>query len=150
MPPTTNHPPRSRAQDTVVTLFRTAGRLRRLFASLVEPYGITLQQFNVLRILRGAGKGGLPTMAIAERMVEADPGVTRLLDRLERKGLVARERAETDRRQVVCVITASGLALLRDLDHRVKALDASVVRSLSAEQQDTLVGLLNRLTLDPP
>ena len=82
--------------------------LVRRFSNLVEPHGISLQQYNVLRILRGAGKSGTPTLDIADRMIEKTPGITRLLDKLEAKQLVRRERCPEDRRQVLCWITNAG------------------------------------------
>src|SRR5687768_9579886 len=97
--PQRNKPFRSDAQEAVVALFRTGDALRRHFARVLEPWGITPQQYNVLRILRGAGADDLPTLAIAERMLERTPGVTRLLDRMEEKGWVARQRCVEDRRQ---------------------------------------------------
>ena len=78
-------PFQSAGHEAVLGLLRTADLVRRLGTALVEPYGITLQQFNVLRILRGAGGDGLPTLEVASRMIEQTPGVTRLLDRLEAK-----------------------------------------------------------------
>ncbi len=71
-------PFQSRAQEAAIGLLRTADTVRREIASVVEPHGITLQQYNVLRILRGAGALGLPTLEIAARMVEQAPGITRL------------------------------------------------------------------------
>src|SRR5229473_5817955 len=100
------------AHEAIVALLRTADLVRRQVATLVEPHGITPQQYNVLRILRGAGEKGLPTLEIAERMIEQTPGITRLIDRLQTKNLVARERCLTDRRQVFCRITPAGLSLL--------------------------------------
>jgi DNA-binding MarR family transcriptional regulator len=82
-------------------------RLRRSLAEVVQPRGITLQQYNVLRILRGAGLGGLPTLEIGARMIEEAPGITRLLDRLERKALAERRRCPRDGRRVLCRITRS-------------------------------------------
>src|SRR5437867_4356503 len=82
----------SRRQEAAVALLRTADRLRHLLTRWLEPAGITAQQYNVLRILRGALPGPLPTLEIAERMIERTPGITRLLDRLEAKRLVGRER----------------------------------------------------------
>ena len=73
----------SAAQEAILALYRTSDMLRRRFSQLVEPHGISLQQYNVLRILRGAGKTGTPTLDIADRMIEMTPGVTRLLDKLE-------------------------------------------------------------------
>ncbi|HXH40516.1 MAG TPA: MarR family transcriptional regulator, partial [Thermoanaerobaculia bacterium] len=102
----------SKAQEAAVALLRTADVLRRIIGAVVEPKGITTQQYNVLRILRGAGERGLPTLEIADRMIETTPGITRLVDRLETKKFVVRERCLTDRRQVFCRITPSGLSLL--------------------------------------
>ena len=95
----------SRQQDAIVSILRTANYLDRFCAPMFDQHGITSQQFNVLRILRGAGLGGLPTLDIAERMIEQAPGITRLLDRLEGKKLVRRERPADNRRQVLCYIT---------------------------------------------
>ena len=83
---------RRRPKKAWSRLVRTADLVRRVLDAVVEPHGITLQQYNVLRILRGAGAEGLPTLEIGERMIEQAPGVTRLLDRLEAKGLVRRQR----------------------------------------------------------
>ena len=106
----------SPAEEAVVALLRTSDLLRRALVAVVEPHGITVQQYNVLRILRGAGAEGLPTLEIAARMIEHAPGVTRLLDRLQAKGLVRRQRAQGDRRQIRCWIEPRGLELLAALD----------------------------------
>ena len=98
----------SAADEAVVTLLGTADRVRAALSRVVEAHGITLQQYNVLRILRGAGPEGLPTLEIAARMIEHSPGITRLLDRLEASGLVRRERCPEDRRQVLCHATDAG------------------------------------------
>src|SRR5262249_35367113 len=95
----------SQRQEGAVALMRTADQLRHLLTRYLEPAGITAQQYNVLRILRGANPERLPTLEIAERMIERTPGITRLLDRLEAKQLVHRERCPSDRRQVLCGIT---------------------------------------------
>src|SRR5688572_9880482 len=83
-------PFRSMAEEAALAVLRTADVLRRRLSEAMEPVGITMQQYNVLRILRGAGEGGLPTLEIADRMLERQPGITRLLDRLERKGWIER------------------------------------------------------------
>lgn len=134
----------SKAQETVVALLRTADLLRRSVAAVLVRHDITLQQYNVLRILRGAGEAGLPTLEIAERMIEQMPGITRLIDRLEAKKLVSRERCPTDRRQVFCRITNEGLALLTELDAPMHAADAAVLASLSRRDMAALVDLLDR------
>ena len=109
-------PVHSRQHEAAVSILRTANYLDRFVSPVFDQQGITSQQFNVLRILRGAGLGGLPTLDIAERMIEQAPGITRLLDRLEEKKLVRRERPSDNRRQVLCYITKSGLDILQELD----------------------------------
>lgn len=124
-------------------LLRTSDVVRQRISAVVEPYGITLQQYNVLRILRGSGSRGLPTLDIAKRMIERAPGITRLLDRLERKRLVKRERCPSDRRQVLCSISPRGLALLERLERPVLAADESWGRRLGARQVSLLIRLLD-------
>lgn len=105
-----------------MALLRTADIVRRSVSSVVAPAGVTLQQYNVLRILRGAPPGGLPTLEIGARLVERTPGTTRLLDRLVEKGFVDRS-VGGDRRKVLCTITPRGLALLAALDDDVLHAD---------------------------
>ena len=131
-------------QEAVVSLIRTADLVRRLVGDLVEPLGITAQQYNVLRILRGAGADGLPTLEIAERMIEQTPGITRLIDRLERKKLVTRERSATDRRCVYCRITETGLELVGRLDAPVQEAAGVSLESLNDRELAQLVELLGR------
>lgn len=138
-------PFRTRAQEAGVGLMLTADRLRRSIGAAIEPFGVTMQQYNVLRILRGAHPDPLPTLEIAERMIEHTPGVTRLLDRLEAKGLVRRERCTEDRRMVHCWITEAGLELLGRMDETVEAADERAVGALSAGEQAELVRLLDRV-----
>jgi DNA-binding MarR family transcriptional regulator len=134
----------SRTQEGLIALMRTVDVLRRAVAGVVEPHGLTLQQYNVLRILRGA-QADLPTLEIADRMIEQAPGITRLLDRLEAKGLVARARCAEDRRQVLCRITPQGLALLSGLQEPMKQADEHALGMLGARELDTLIGLLDRV-----
>jgi DNA-binding MarR family transcriptional regulator len=136
---------RSREQQATVGLLRTADAVKRSLAQVIEPHGITPQQYNVLRILRGAGPEGLPTLTIGERMIEQTPGVTRLVDRLERKGLVARNPCPKDRRRVFCQITDKGLELLKELDEPVNRWDAQAVSVLEPTDLESLIGLLDRL-----
>ncbi|HEY9422372.1 MAG TPA: MarR family transcriptional regulator [Thermoanaerobaculia bacterium] len=136
-------PFRSKGQEVLVALLRTADVVRRAIGRVLEPYDITPQQYNVLRILRGAGEQGLPTLDIADRMIEQAPGVTRLLDRLEAKGWVRRQRCPEDRRQVLCWLTPAGLDLVTQLDEPVESADAEAVAELSPEDQDHLLKLLD-------
>lgn len=136
---------RSREQQATLGLLRTADALKRSLAQVVEPYGITPQQYNVLRILRGAGPEGLPTLTIGERMIEHTPGVTRLVDRLERKDLVDRNPCAKDRRRVFCRITPKGLDLLEVLDEPVNRWDAGAVAVLPPSELDSLISVLDRV-----
>jgi DNA-binding MarR family transcriptional regulator len=143
-------PFRSRVEEGVVGLFRTAEVVRRaLGAVLDERGGITLQQYNVLRILRGAGASGIPTLEIGERMVEQAPGVTRLLDRLEAKKMVRRERCRTDRRQVLCWIEPAGAHLLDDLERPMRDAARRRLAGLDARALETLITLMEAVRADP-
>ena len=135
----------SMSQEALLGLIRAADDAKRCISDVVEGAGITLQQYNVLRILRGAGDGGLPTLAIGERMIERTPGVTRLIDRMEKKGLVARKRCTEDRRRVWCRITDGGLALIAPLDEPVRALDDTLFEILGVPELVQLVDYLDRV-----
>jgi MarR family transcriptional regulator, organic hydroperoxide resistance regulator len=139
----------SRAAEAVVGLMRTADVVKRRLAREVEPRGITLQQYNVLRILRGAGPEGLPTLEIGGRMIEQAPGVTRLLDRLEAKGLVGRRRCPRDRRQVLCCIKPAGAALLEELEETVENAGRRALRALARDELDSLVRALDAIRATP-
>jgi DNA-binding MarR family transcriptional regulator len=132
----------SRQQDAVVSILRTANYLLRFCSPVFDRHGITSQQYNVLRILRGAGLGGLPTLGIAERMIEQAPGITRLLDRLEGKKFVRRERPSDNRRQVLCYITKPGLDLLQELDTPVRNQDNRALHRLNESEIQELIRLL--------
>ena len=138
-------PFRSLGQEAVLAMFRTSDLMQRRLARVLAPSGVTQQQYNVLRILRGAGPDGLPTLAIGDRMIERTPGVTRLIDRLAAKGWVCRQRAEDDRRRVDCRITDDGLELLASLDEPMDRIDDELLGMLSLDQQRTLVDLLDRI-----
>ncbi len=140
---------RPRNKAVVIAILQSADRLRRRATDMLAPYDITLQQFNVLRILRGARPDGLCTLTIAERMIEQAPGITRLIDRLETKGLVRRVRSAEDRRQVWCRITPPGERLLARLDAAVEAYDLAAVRGLSPADQDRLTALLDLVHEEP-
>lgn len=132
----------STAHEAVVSILRTAAVVQRLSSQVVEPGGVTIQQYNVLRILRGAGEAGLPTLAIRDRMVEEAAGITRLLDKLEGAGLVVRERSTPDRRQVLCQITPAGLAVLANLDEPINQMTLDALAMLDESERKTLVELL--------
>lgn len=126
-------------------MIRTTDIVLRRITHLLAPYEITSQQYNVLRILRGAGEDGLPTLAIADRMIERTPGVTRLIDRLVAKGWVIRERSTDDRRRVDCTISRTGLDLLAAIDPTMNRFDEDLLGMLDDDEQATLVALLDRV-----
>ena len=136
---------RSREQEAAVGLLRTADAVKRHFTHVIERHGITLQQYNVLRILRGAAPDGLPTLTVGERMIEQTPGVTRLIDRLEKKNLVTRFPCPKDRRRVYCRITPEGMALLSELDEPINRADAQAMAVLPSSDLDSLIDILNRV-----
>src|SRR5271157_262711 len=103
---------RSLEQEAYLSLLQTADLLARGAEEAIKPFGLSGTQYNVLRILRGAGPDGLCCREAAERMLTHDPDVTRLLDRLERRRLVARARASADRRVITVRITPEGLRIL--------------------------------------
>jgi DNA-binding MarR family transcriptional regulator len=139
-------PFRSASQEGLLALFLAADAVRRTVALLLDEHGgLPPQQYNVLRILRGAGEAGLPTLEIPERMIEHAPGITRLLDRLEKQKWVERERSQADRRQVICRITKSGLALLARVDEHVDGQDDEILSMLSQKEIRVLIDLLNRI-----
>jgi len=135
----------SPAHEALLGLFRTADAAGRAVAAAIEPHGITGQQFNVLRILRGAQPDPLPTLEIGERMIEQTPGITRLLDRLEAKGLVARVRSSEDRRVVNLELTDAG----REVAAVVPAVLAEVLNlhlaGFSHDEWRALLSMLKRM-----
>ena len=136
-------PFRSTAQEATVALLRTASVVSRTVSRALEPSGLSLAQYNALRIIRGAGTAGVATLAVRERMIEEGTTITRILDKLEAAGLIRRTRSQPDRRQVLCVATAKGLRLLAELDPRVDAADETAMAGLGAERLGTLLALLD-------
>jgi DNA-binding MarR family transcriptional regulator len=136
--------------EAVDALLRTATTVERKLARVVEPAGITLSQYRVLRILRAAGEPGLPTLAIRDRMIDDAPGVTRLLERLARAGLAHRQRSDSDRRLVHCRATAAGLALLARLDPDVDAVDRRAAGVLTGKEQRRLLRTLEAMRTEQP
>jgi DNA-binding MarR family transcriptional regulator len=128
-------------QEAMLNLARTNDTFELAFVRLFRSHKVSPPQYNILRILRGAGGEGLPCLEIAGRMVTCVPDITRLIDRLERAGLVARTRSETDRRVVNVSILAKGLELLGALDEPVLQLHKRLIGHLSRDE----LAELNRL-----
>ncbi len=131
-------------EEAFLNLVRTADQLQHALRVQMKPYGITETQYNSLRILRGAGKQGLTCSEISERLISHDPDITRLLGRMERQGLVRRERDNKDRRVVVTRITPEGLIRLKELDRVVANKVKSLLAHMAKEDLKTLVALLER------
>lgn len=132
-------------QEAAVALLRTADAVKNNVAKAIEPHGITLQQYNVLRILKGSYPNPLPTLEIGERMIERQPGVTRLLDRLAAKQLVRRKRCTKDRRLMHCWITDAGLQLLENLDPAINQADSQAMSSLPESEMRQLLKILQAI-----
>jgi DNA-binding MarR family transcriptional regulator len=132
-------------QEVFLSLLRTADELDQGLAELLKPFALTPTQYNVLRILRGAGGRGLACHEIGERMLTHDPDVTRLLDRLERRGLLERHREPQDRRIITTRIAPAGLTLLATLDAPVADLHLRQLAHLDEEPLRALLALLERV-----
>jgi DNA-binding MarR family transcriptional regulator len=129
-------------QEAMLSIERTAALLGHQLEQALKPFGVTPTQYNVLRILRGAGERGLCRSEVRERLIAQVPDVTRLLDRLEETKLIERERDSVDRRLVNTRITSQGLDLLRRLDQPVLDFHKTQLGHLSKESLRTLIELL--------
>ena len=133
-------------QDRIfVALLHTADALSQEAEQLLKAAGLTGTQYNVLRILRGAEPEGLPCRGIGDRMISHDPDMTRLLDRMEKRGLITRERQTDDRRVVKTRITPRGLTLLKTLDQPVHDLHKRQFRHIPATRLKSLGRLLEEV-----
>ncbi len=133
-----------------VALLRAAERLSQDAEQLVKEHGLTGTQYNVLRILRGAEPAGLPCKGISDRMISHDPDMTRLLDRMEKRGLITRERQFDDRRVVKTRITSEGLDILRKLDVPVQDLHRRQFRNISGDRLKVLAAALEEILQKTP
>jgi DNA-binding MarR family transcriptional regulator len=136
-------------QEAMLNLLRTADHLQLEFVRLFRSHGLSPAQYNVLRILRGEGGEGLPSLEIAGRMITAVPDITRLVDRLEAAGLVCRDRSDRDRRVVRVRVTSCGLGRLECLDGPVLALHRRLLGHLEPDELSTLNTLLVKARRPP-
>lgn len=134
----------SLAEEAILNIQRTSTLLERAAADTLKPFGLSETQYNVLRILRGAGAPGLACQEIGNRMISLEPDITRLLDRLESRGLIARSRSGEDRRVVVSRITAAGLKLLEPLDEVMRKLPKQILGHLGESRLRVLIDLLEQ------
>ena len=133
------------AHEALLNIFVAAGHIRVRFDQACAEHDITTAQFNVLRILRGTHPGGYARCDIVGRMLDRAPDVTRLIDRLEARGLVERDRSTEDRRRSVTTITAKGLELLDRMEPNIEALNRHVEERLSPEDRRELSRILELL-----
>ena len=132
-------------EEAIVAVIKTADLIVRLMDRKLIGLGLSHQQYNVLRIVRGAGAAGIPTLAIGERLIECAPGMTRLLDRLEEKGMVRRERCKQDRRQVLCYITGKGEQLLAELQPLVDGLAERALEQIPHAELESFIETLEHI-----
>lgn len=131
-------------QKTIVNLIYTHNHINSLHKDLFKPYGITPQQYNVLRILRGQYPKPISTSLIRERMLDKMSDVSRIVDRLVKKDLVVRSTCKSDKRLVDVIISKSGLETLKEIDSKIDILN-EVMGGLSEEEATTLNELLDKI-----
>ena len=129
-------------EEAHLSIFRTAARLEHAFSQVLKPYGLTQTQYNVLRILRGAGPAGLCRNEVGARLVRQVPDVTRLLDRMTDLRLIGRQRSDSDRRLVRTNITPKGLQLLASLDDPVREFHRAALKHVSQSKLRSLIEVL--------
>lgn len=144
-----SRPFRNPAQESLLAMMRTGALLRGRLAAGLHGSDISPEQYNVLRILRGSEPQGLPTLDIAARLIDPTPAITRLIDKLETKKFLRRERSDEDRRQVWCRISPAGLSLLASLDEPVNRAEDAAMSNLSSAEQQRLIILLAKLRATP-
>jgi DNA-binding MarR family transcriptional regulator len=130
-------------QEAALSVVRTSDQLQIRFVRLFREFGLTPSQYNILRILRGEGKP-LPILEIAARTITVVPGITGLVDRLERAGLVRRVRCREDRRVIYVELTDQGAKILRALDQPLVELHRKLLGHLSRAELLQLIGLLEK------
>ncbi len=138
-------PPAPLEERIFLALLKTADALGQEAEQLTRTANLTSTQYNVLRILRGAGPEGLACRGVGERMITHDPDITRLLDRMEKRGLIARERQKDDRRVVKARITPQGLELIKPLDQPLRNLHKRQFRHMAPARLKILYDLLEEI-----
>jgi DNA-binding MarR family transcriptional regulator len=132
-------------EETTLSILRTAEALMQEIGEVLRSWELSTAQYNVLRILRGAGPAGATCKDIGERLITRDPDVTRLLDRLARRELITRDRSRHDRRFVTVRLAPAGVALVSELDAPIAQLHARLMKELEPRHLRVLVALLGRV-----
>jgi DNA-binding MarR family transcriptional regulator len=138
-------PFKSVEEEAILSIARTAALMEHAGAEGLKPFNLTITQYNVLRILRGAGADGLCRNEVGERLVTKVPDVTRLLDRMEAAGLIVRERGGKDRRFVATRITDKGLKLLDKIDRELPAMHGRQLGHVSQKRLRELISILEEV-----
>jgi DNA-binding MarR family transcriptional regulator len=136
-------------ERTFIAILRAADRLGRQVAELFKQFNLTPTQYNALRILRGGGPDGLACRQIGDRMISRDPDITRLLDRLKRRGLISRRREHNDRRIIKTFITPAGLKLLAQMDRPVEQFHLRALGNVNKNDLRGLIDVLEKLPASP-
>jgi DNA-binding MarR family transcriptional regulator len=134
----------SAAQEAYLNLWRSYDRLREIEDRLFSQWNTSAQQYNVLRILQGAGEKGVPTLSLVSKLISKAPDITRMLDRLEANGWVERERSTRDRRAVLVKITETGSALIEELAGPLNDCHQEQLGHLSDDELELLSQLLRK------
>ena len=142
-------PFKSLEEEAILNIARTAALIEHSAAEAFKPFDLTITQYNVLRILRGAGTEGLCRNEVGERLVTKVPDVTRLLDRMEAAGLIVRERGTEDRRYVATRITDKGLKLLDKIDRELPAIHGRQLGHVSQKRLRELISILEEVRNAP-
>tara|TARA_B110000285_G_scaffold33325_1_gene34905 strand:+ start:698 stop:1159 length:462 start_codon:yes stop_codon:yes gene_type:complete len=135
-------------KNTVVGLLKASSKAEDLLAKVLKPYEISLQQFNVLRILRGRKEKPANLSTIQKRMVHKNSNTTRLIDKLIEKFLVERKICEENRRKIELIITPKGKSILSELDLVIEIAETEILKPLDLEEQKSLRKLLNKINLN--
>jgi DNA-binding MarR family transcriptional regulator len=135
----------STEEEVFIAILRTSDKLQQQLVEFFKPYGLSPTQFNALRILRGAAEAGLPCSEIGERMINHDPDITRLLDRLEQRDFVQRRREQKDRRVRMARITPAGLEMLKKLDHPVEEFHRHGMAEVAQSSLKSLIRILEKV-----
>lgn len=136
-------------EEAALNVVRTADLLMQRVTEVLKPHSLSPTQYNVLRILRGAGKDGASCKDVANRLITRDPDITRLMDRLEKRGLLTRDRDPEDRRVVTHRLTDEGLAFVNELDRPIQDLHRATMRGIDPAKLQTLIAILEEIRIAP-
>ena len=135
-------------EEAILNIVRTADVLLQSITSFLKPHNLSATQYNVLRILRGAGEKGVSCKDVAARLVTRDPDITRLMDRLEERDLILRDRSREDRRIVTHRLTATGTSLVNELDRPIVEANKHMLMGIKPARLQELVDVLEQVRIN--